>query len=456
MNDIIIKRDIEHELIRWKNKDTGRVLQLSGARQVGKTFSITEFAKKNFDRFLYINCVERSGQVFMECLKKAEEFKPGKAAELSDGIKKAFKLYDENFVDDKNTIVIIDEIQESSFIYNHIRNMARQFDCYFVVTGSYLGRPLNKEFFLPAGDIDRMTMYTVTFPEFLGVFGLRELYESLDLFGGSSKEEYDKIREYYYVYEQIGGYPAVVSSYFDSGNIDSCNEIKENIIETFINESERYFEDIKDVDVIRRTLNAIALMRINEKDGVRDLTERLSKIAYDEASGRVTKTMINQVIAWLYKSNIIGYCTKAIDADFKTLQENSRYFYMDPGIAEYFLRKTMLHPNEWKGVLAENFVYCCLIRYATILGNPYFATYSKTNGELDFVVRSKKDYKIYGIEVKSTNQAAKTANAMLQDNKIDYAYFLKGNTYGGIEGKRFTVPLFLADRLDLSEVPIRR
>lgn len=80
---------------------------------------------------------------------------------------------------------------------------------------------------------------------------------------------------------------------------------------------------------------------------------------------------------------------------------------------------------------------------------PWFASHEKTKGELDFYVRSLADYKNYGIEVKSTDAKAKTANRLLEEKKLDYLYLLKGETKGGItEGKKvYTVPLCLADRI---------
>ena len=78
---------------------------------------------------------------------------------------------------------------------------------------------------------------------------------------------------------------------------------------------------------------------------------------------------------------------------------------------------------------------------------PWFATYEKTKGELDFYVRSLSDYKNYGIEVKSTDQEARTARKLLEDKKLDYLYLLKGRTKGGIKDRIYIVPLCLADRI---------
>lgn len=454
-----LKRDIYEKLLKWKDEDTGRVLELQGARQVGKTYILKKFATENFKNVIYINMAEPSGQDFLRCLSQATDWKIGEKRP-EHPLQRAIELYEPSFYDNKDTIIIIDEIQESVETFNQIRTFAREFTCYVIVTGSYLGKTVQRDFFLPAGDIDRMTMETLTFSEFLGVFGERQLYSTIDLFGGGISEDYQKLHEYYGVYQKIGGYPAVVASFAEHKNLDKCYEIIKDLLDVFINESKRYFSDITDINLFEKLFNAIALQMIREKKGVRDLTSELSKIAYQSDSGRMTKKMINHAISWLQESHIIGYASKSIDADYKQIKDNCRYYFMDMGIAYHFLKITGATFNEIKGLLAENFVYLTLRRRIEnkneIAGiSPWFAVYEKTQGELDFFVRSLGDYKNYGIEVKSTEEEYKTAKSLLEDHKLDYLYLLRGDTQGGIskEGKQLTVPLCLADRIsfELSE-----
>jgi len=449
--DMELKRNIYDKLIEWKKQNTGHVLELQGARQVGKTYILKKFGKENFRNMIYINMAEKSGKDFLRCYEMANEWEPGKPRPESP-LHEAFKLYNQNFTDDENTVVIIDEIQESAEVYNQIRPLAREFKAYVIVTGSYLGRTVEREFFLPAGDMDHLTMETLTFDEFLDVFGERELYEKIDLFGGNDAVDYKKLMDYYEVYQKIGGYPAVVVSYAEEKDLNKCYEMVRRLIEIFTNESKRYFTDIIDMNMFQKLFNAIALLMIQEKQGVRDLTTELSKIAYQEDSGRMTKKMINHAISWLQESHIIGYASKAVDCDYKQIKDNSRYYFLDMGVAYHFLSRTGAPYEMIKGLLAENFVYLTLrrrIENAEIAGiAPWFASDEKTKGELDFYVRSLLDYKNYGIEVKSTDAAAKTARRLLDDKKLDYLYLLKGNTKGGIaEGKIFTMPLCLADRM---------
>ena len=396
---------------------------------------------------------ENTGKNFSRCISIAMEWEPGKPMEETP-IRKALELYDETFKDNKDTVVIIDEIQESAEIYNQIRTLAREFQAYVIVTGSYLGRTMEPDFFLPAGDMDHMVMESMTFDEFLDVFDEQELYEKIDLYGKGRTEDYKKLMEYYEIYQKIGGYPAVVACYAEYRDLNKCMGLIGDLINVFADESKRYFEDIIDINMFQKLFNAIALLMMQEKLGIRDLTAELSKIAYQEESGRTTKKMINHAISWLQESHIIGYASKAVDCDYKQIKDNSRYYFLDMGIAYYFLSRTGAPYDVIKGLLAENFVYLVLRRRIEntheIAGLvPWFASYEKIKGELDFYVRSLVDYKNYGIEVKSTDASAKTARKLLEDGKLDYLYLLKGETMGGIaDGRIFTVPLCLADRIE--------
>lgn len=447
-----LKRNIYQKLVEWKKEDSGQVLEVKGARQVGKTYILKKFGRENFRKMVYISMAERSGEDFLRCLSEASEWNPGEPRP-QEPVRKALELFDSEFTDDKETIVIIDEIQESATVYNQIRTLAREFQCYVIVTGSYLGRLIEREFFLPAGDTEHIIMEPLTFDEFLDVFGERELYETIDLYGKSPAEGYEKLREYYEIYQKIGGYPAVVVCYAQYKDLTRCYTKIEKLMNIFADESKRYFEDIIDKNLFEKLFNAIAVLLIQEKQGVRDLTAELSKIAYQEESGRMTKKMINHAISWLQESHIIGYASKAVDCDYMQIKENSRYYFLDMGVAYYFLSGTGVPYDVIKGLLAENFVYLSLRRrlentreIAGIV--PWFASYEKMKGELDFYVRSLLDYKNYGIEVKSTDAVAKTGKKLLEDGKLDYLYVLKGETKGGIaEGKIFTIPLCLADRL---------
>ena len=444
-----LKRDIYEELKAWKKQDSGKVLELNGARQVGKTFILDKFARENYKRYFYINMIQTSGKEFIECYHAATSWKPGEKR-IEGPLQKTFELFDDTFVDDKNTIVVIDEIQESAEVYSMIRQFAREFSCHFVVTGSYLGKTLSKEYFLPAGDIDTLVLDTLSYEEFLGTFGLRDVYDNLDLFGQGETKAYEELKKWYDIYTQIGGYPAVVKCYLETKDMEKCKEELANIIRIFVNESERYFDDALEINLFEQLFPSIAQSMIKESKGSSDLTSELSKIIFKNESDRITKKSVNQAIAWLYRSHIIGYCDKLSECNFMDVSYHSRFYFRDIGVARHFLRIAGADQATVDGIINENFVYFYLerlIRESKLAGtSPAFGVYK--GGEIDFFVRSLENDKDYAIEVKSGKNIGKAANMILKDEKADYLYLFKGDTHGGcVEKKKYTVPIYLMGRI---------
>ena len=390
-----------------------------------------------------------TGQRFLRCLEAASSWEPGQIP-VEKPVHKAFELYDPNFVDDEGLLVVIDEIQDSPVVYSKIREFSRDFNCHFIVTGSYLGKTREKEYFLSAGDVESLTMMSLTFPEFLDAFQLREVYERIDLFGSSSHEDYDKLKRYFDVYLHIGGYPEVIKTYIETGSMEACTDLIENLVAIFVKESTRYFDNPLETAAFDKVFSSIAAMMLKEKKETKDLITDLTSIIFKEESGKIAKRTVNYAISWLYLSHQIGYCSKSVDCDNLNIVENCRYYFMDLGIANRFLALTGTAQETIDGCLCENFVYLNLIeriKRREIAGQvPWFGTDEKTSGELDFYVRSRLDHKNYGVEVKRGNEIAVTANGLLDKGKLDYVYNLK-DTYGGINGRKYAVPLYLAGRI---------
>ena len=444
-----LKRDIYEKLVDWKRRDSGLVLELEGARQVGKTYILNKFASENYQNYFYMNMLQTSGQDFLRCLSKVREWEPGQPRR-EHPLHDAFALYDSRFSDDKNTIVVIDEIQESAEVYSCIRQFAREFQCHFIVTGSYLGKTLEREYFLPAGDVEKLVLNSLSYEEFLYAAGKYELYKEAELYGGSDHRIYDELKHWYEVYLRIGGYPAVVKKYLETGDFAACEETLMQVVDVFIDESSRYFNSVLDISLFEQVLPAVAQTMVREKKGTSDLVTELSKIIYKEESNRITKKSINYLLGWLYRSHIIGYCGKVNNGDRLDVTFNCRFYFRDIGVAQIFLRMSGADAATRAGILNENFVYLYLledIAKLQIAGvTPNFGTYKE--GEIDFFVISRIDDKAYGIEVKAGKSIGKTANLLLKDEKVDYVYLLKGDTYGGVlDQVKYTVPIYLAGKV---------
>lgn len=443
------KRNVWDRLINWK-KTSKITLEVNGARQVGKTFILKKFCSENFKNFIYINMTDDSGKVFLECIDRWHNQFFTKYSN-NTAILQLMKMYNPAFENSFNTVVLIDEIQESSRVYNLIRNFTRELEAKFIVTGSYLGKVLDKEFFLPAGDLDKITIYPLSFPEFLDIFDMKERQKKCYSNLTSDKE----LETLFGLYMRLGGYPAVIAKYLEEKDINKCDNILEKIIDTFISESLRYFNTINDFDVFEDLMKAVAVSTLREKRGG-NLTESLSNIMKN-VTNRPSKDAISKAIAWLKTSGIIGYASKLIDANVMDEISCSRFYFNDVGIAYYFADLADFDYGAIKGFLAENYVFTVLRNKFFIYGRkssvvcgtrPMFSTYSKTGGELDFIVCGKHGGRKIGIEVKAKKGSANTGRKMLEDGIIDYLYLLKGKTGGGEADGIITLPLYLADQIE--------
>lgn len=178
----------------------------------------------------------------------------------------------------------------------------------------------------------------------------------------------------------------------------------------------------------------------------------------DESTSNITKKICIRAINWLYHSKIIGSCNKVIDCNINDVKLNSRLYFRDLGVTYYFLNNISASKSDTDGLINETFIYNCLYNhlndYTGLLPNiPTFATLN--NGEMDFILKSKYDNKVYGIEVKSGKNIGKTINKALELDKIDFTINAKGNTQGGFneDEKKYTIPIYLLSKFkfDLGE-----
>ena len=443
-----LKRDIYAELLKWKERDNGKVLILKGARQVGKTYILDKFAKENYRQYIYINMAHISGQEFLKCLDQATLWQLG-MPRPDKPLHKAFCLFENKFTDGKETVVVIDEIQESSRVYSLIRQFAREFQCHFIVTGSYLGKTVEQGYFLPAGDTEELRMDTLSFLEFLEAIGVRQLYESIDLYGEDVHDHYATLKKWYQVYCIIGGYPAVIKRYLETGDMKACKDELYQIIRSFMEELPCYFGSIMDVNLLDQLFPAIVQLSAKESKKGSSLDTELSNRIYGEENNFTVIQHMKQVIAWLCRLDIIGYCGMAFECDPTDVAYNVRIYFRDLGVARYFLKRAVIRGRVAEGYINKNFVYINLMKRIERMEiggtSPVFGTYK--DGEIDFLVSSLQSEHDYGIEVNVEKNEAGIAGKLLEDGKAEAVYFLNEDTYGGIEDRRITVPIYLIGRV---------
>ncbi len=441
-----LKRNAYDRLLKWKERSDHATLEVSGARQVGKTYIVNKFADEQYGKKIYINLLDFSGELFLE---KYE----GLRNEIRNGLICDNPVYElirrmhPEFEDTSDTIVIIDEIQESAAIYNRIREFTRQLKSDFIITGSYLGRILNREFKYSAGDLDSLEIHTLDFREFLMALDKEDLYQELDLYGESPEEVYKNLADLYKIYTKIGGYPAVILRYLESGSVEEANTELLKIIKLFTNESKRYFDDILDDEVYDNIFSSVARVLVKEKKGFDEdsFSEELQNIVVKDYSSNISKASVNRAIDWLYSSGIIGFAGKIKDCNILDFKPKARCYFMDIGLTSYFLTHIGCSESDVSGIVNENFVFLDLKRRIVppgeiALETPAFATMGR--GEIDFYLKSLRTRKTYVIEVKTGKKQSKTVQDILDKRKADYVVYAKGNTHGGVRDNIYTIPIY--------------
>ena len=424
-----IKRSVEKEFYNWKEHWKGYGLEVVGCRQVGKTTTVLHFAYENYKNVVYVNV----GADNIDLLSSINEHN---ALEV---IQQYCNSCDIHYEDDRSTVLILDEIQESKAIYEKIRVFNRYLGCDLIVTGSNLAKTIG--FFQPAGDLIQCKMYPLSFEEYLEYYGAYKYYSENSI-ETICKEKYDWFKQVYDVYTVVGGYPAVFCAYLDGKPLQP---IFESLLNTFRSEFRVNTQNSADYDKIDIMFKTICELLCREKKGDARVLFTISKLTMQDKSKRITAAECNNLLAWLQASSIVSYCGKV---DLRTGDEYAaeRFYFEDVGLFRFICERYNLEKTAVVGAIAETFVYNELrfndYQKRFYQDKPSFAVYD--DYELDFYVVSRFDDKAYGIEVKNGKNTGKSLQKVL--DRLDCAIYARVNGNVGRDGKVHTLPIFLLNK----------
>lgn len=442
------KRDVETLFNKWLDSDC--VLEVLGARQVGKTTTILNFSKNNFKNIIYVNLSYDNSYKFKRVLNNTntylDEFDSG---EFEDNMVRAGYI---NYKNSKDTVIIIDEVQLDEHVYNYVRILKRSLKSRLIVTGSYLARALyDKKFFIPAGDVMILEMTSMSFREFLRAFEVdTNFLDSQEETITDSK----KIRKLFDLYTVFGGYPKVVEALVLGSVEDAFSNIS-NIMRTFIQESKNYTEFIDDAFLLDNALCSIVKIIMEEKKGNKNLYEIIRNRINDNNSNRVSTNTCKNIITWLCECGVIGFCNKYIITDCRDSFKYDkvyaeRIFFKDLGIFNYYMKMLGFRDSDVCGKRAENYVYKVLSdslsNMSVIDRLPSFAVYK--DYEFDFFII--KHSKRYLFEVKSGDGKSKSMEKAKHLGLADY-YFYLGDVSNDVHGNGATLNLYMAESFRFEE-----
>ena len=429
-----MKRTQLNSLIKWKNSKTRKPLIIRGARQVGKTWLMKEFAKKEYKKSIYINF--ESSKHLKNLF--ANDFNINRiitALQIETGI----------LFEAKNTLIIFDEIQEATSAITSLKYFYENAPEYHVIAaGSLLGVALHQQTSFPVGKVNFLDLYPLTFSEFLEAGGQKNLSSLLiskdwDLIKTFKQKLIESLRQYYFV----GGMPEAVSALYDNNDFNEVREIQNRILQGYEQDFSKH-APIEIVPKIRLLWNSIPAQLAKEN----------RKFIYGIIKKGARAKDYEIAIAWLINCGLIHKVSRVSKpsiplkayADFSAF----KLFLVDIGLLSAMCNidvKTLLKGNaifeEFKGAITEQFVLQQLVAEKNF--NVYYWSAEKSTAEIDFLIQYKD--RIIPIEVKAEeNLQAKSLKMFCQKYNPQQAIRTSMSDYRK-ESWLINVPLYAINEL---------
>ena len=437
-------RKAEKEIISWI-RSSKTALLVSGARQVGKTWSIR-------------NCFRAEGCDYLEInLIKEADLIPALAQcnSVEDLVLVLSTAKNYRFTKGK-TVLFIDEVQELKEIVTKIKFWVDEGSFRYVLSGSLLGIELRSIRSAPVGYLSEIQMFPLDFEEFLTASGVPS--ETIRYLRGCFEERspvdefvHQKMLQHFQRFLVVGGMPAAVQEYVDSSDISKVTTIQRNIIELYKLDFTRYEQKKK------------KLMLIAAYDQIpSQLLKQNRRYNYSDIKKGLRFERLEDSFLWLSNAGtaIPVYNATEPRVPLSQSQKSSllKLFSSDVGLltCQYgnSIRVKILTGDTSLnlGGVYENAVAQELHTH----GFPMYFYNNHKIGELDFLI--EQDFKVVPIEVKSGKDfyvhSALTKAMANQEYGIETAYILaNGNT--ALSDRKVYLPVYLCTFIrDEAELPI--
>lgn len=397
-----MRRNVYDSLLEWKNRTGHKPLVLLGARQVGKTWVLNEFGENEYKNVAYLNC-DRNNQL------KESFFDYD-----TDRLIRSFSALSGTIIQPKSTLIILDEIQEIPEAITSLKYFCENAPEYdIIVAGSLLGLSVHTGTGYPVGKVEELTLYPMTFTEFLDACGEGELLKFME---SASYDELkilrvkliDLLRQYYYV----GGMPEVVKNYIETKNLKQVRKIQNQILKDYKKDFSKH---------IPRT----QLSKVCEVwDSIpSQLAKENKKFVYGKIRAGARAREYEDAIQWLVDAGVVLKVQRISKVEmpvgFYVDLNSFKLFIADLGLLGAMAgapAEQVLVGNsafiEYKGAFTEQYVAQML--FATGV-KPYYYTNEKSTLEIDFVVQLDK---VYPIEVKAEeNLRSKSLKSVVDRGK---------------------------------------
>lgn len=383
----MLKRKIIRELSKWNEESTNKALLIKGARQVGKTTIVRQFAKENYKNFIEIN---------FEQMPLAKQAFDGNLDARSILINLSAMGYGP--LEPGKTLIFFDEIQSCPKARTAIKFLVEDGQYDYIESGSLLGINYKDVSSYPVGFEHELCMFPLDFEEFLWACNISE--EVIDMLRTCYINLcpvpdflHQQIMERYRQYLIVGGMPEVVATYLTNEDFNKTIANQKDILTGYRNDISKYAG--KDKLLVKSVFDAIP-GQLSKQDK-RFVLASIEKNASQRKYRAPTQWIVDAGMAY-YSFNV-----GAFELPFPSHENLRLYklFFVDSGLMCAMMLNNIqikvltgdIFVNE--GAIAENYVAGELVKHGISLN--YYDRKSKH--ELDFVF--PEENKISIIEVKS-------------------------------------------------------
>lgn len=434
----MLRRKIEKTLSDWKNTPNHKPLILKGCRQCGKTFSVLDFAKKNYEHVVYLNFFvnPQYASVFSGSLEVDNITMLLSALMGKDAIFEAGK-----------TILILDEIQDCPDARTALKFFKLDGRYDVIGTGSLLGvkgygdkEPKS----IPVGYETVIDMTPLDFEEFLWANGISEqiitlLHTHLQNQTPVPDALHARMRELLLQYTVVGGMPDVVQTFVDSRRMDEVLQLQRDIVRSYEDDMVKY-ADKKDKAVIKECFQSIP----------KQLSKENKKFQYSVVKKGATASKFAGSLQWIEDVGIIARCYNLfiteLPLDGNADQDTFKVYMRDTGLFVSMLEDgtqfDILQGNllGYKGAIFEGLIADIFSK----MGRKLYYFHKDSGLEVDFIIRYKGACTL--VEVKANTGNVKSTKTVLRHpEKYHVTQAIKLGDYNiGLSEQILTLPLYMA------------
>lgn len=390
----MLYRKIASEIESFLKSEKKRMLVVSGARQVGKSYIIREVGMRLYSNFIEVNMEEdkQSNRLF-ENARTVEDFMIALSTIAGAKMK-----------DSEKTLVFIDEIQAYSHLLTLAKFLVEDGRFTYIASGSQLGIALKTTQSIPIGSIELLSMYPLDFEEFLiangvGELLINEMRRKFEAKEALNESLHMKVMDYFRKYLLVGGMPSAVNTYLSEHNMVSVRNIHRDINLLYKNDAAKYESE---------SLRKLKIQRIY--DMVPSNLEKVKKrIVAKDIELKKGKRMADYQDEFEYLiSSGITLEVQAISKPSYPLVENSGKNLLKLYMSDIGLLTGILYHNDVLPIMNDK----CGVNLGSVYENVVaqelkahgFKLYyydNKKNGEVDFLIDSVDLLSALPIEVKS-------------------------------------------------------